>query len=451
MSPTSSSSGTPPRRREPQSHWGYEPYEHTPPHPYGYQGNPPATSHSRGPSGYYSPTPPHYPPRNDYYGYEPSPRGSWGLSHSFDSYSHPPSDRSMPPPSRGPHRGAIRQSLSHEESPLTPIISRLPPSPSRSTQGPPPLLQPKRNDFLPPTPPRKVHERDDKVDLKRSDSNEPKKKKDSDPLSVLANVSAGINDKDQAKKELQDLRHVEESSDKDERRIIIPMPAPTSPLQRRSKVSPITPNTTSPGDKKAPRHAVTPARSLSHTSSWEYGHEYGIESPPRPVIYAPRRRYPGYHDYPQGLPALVEQRSFESQGSYISDRAPYGAPPPAPYHYDEQPYGGYWEGPPTPYPSRYGYEQHQWGGYPERYDMPVEDPYYRGPPPPPSAPLHYRSPYTTVQQPRLEEKSILRKKFSWKHYPEVRFDSIYVCFSFHVFKYSGSHFQLSDFISWNDS
>jgi hypothetical protein len=24
-----------------------------------------------------------------------------------------------------------------------------------------------------------------------------------------------------------------------------------------------------------------------------------------------------------------------------------------------------------------------------------------------------------VQQPRLEEKTILRKKFSWKHYPEV--------------------------------
>ena len=202
------------------------------------------------------------------------------------------------------------------------------------------------------------------------------------------------------------------------------MPAPTSPLQRRSKPSPITPNTTSPGNRKAPRHAVTPARSLSNTSSWEYGHDYGIESPPRPGIYTPRRRYAGYPEYPQGLPALVEQRSFESQGSYISERSPYGAPPPAPYHYDEQPY--YWEAPPTPYPSRYAYEQQQWGGYPERYDMPMEDPYYRAMPP--SAPIHYRSPYTTVQQPRLEEKSILRKKFSWKHYPEVSLDSLCLLF-----------------------
>jgi hypothetical protein len=30
------------------------------------------------------------------------------------------------------------------------------------------------------------------------------------------------------------------------------------------------------------------------------------------------------------------------------------------------------------------------------------------------------APYTYVQQPRLEDKTILRKKFSWKHYPEVR-------------------------------
>ena len=29
------------------------------------------------------------------------------------------------------------------------------------------------------------------------------------------------------------------------------------------------------------------------------------------------------------------------------------------------------------------------------------------------------APYTYVQQPHLEEKTILRKKFSWKHYPEL--------------------------------
>ena len=36
-------------------------------------------------------------------------------------------------------------------------------------------------------------------------------------------------------------------------------------------------------------------------------------------------------------------------------------------------------------------------------------------------PMHHQSqaPYTYVQQPRLEEKTVLRKKFSWKHYPEL--------------------------------
>ena len=29
------------------------------------------------------------------------------------------------------------------------------------------------------------------------------------------------------------------------------------------------------------------------------------------------------------------------------------------------------------------------------------------------------APYTYVQQPHLEEKTVLRKKFSWKHYPEL--------------------------------
>ena len=29
------------------------------------------------------------------------------------------------------------------------------------------------------------------------------------------------------------------------------------------------------------------------------------------------------------------------------------------------------------------------------------------------------APYTFVQQPHLEEKTVLRKKFSWKHFPEL--------------------------------
>ena len=33
------------------------------------------------------------------------------------------------------------------------------------------------------------------------------------------------------------------------------------------------------------------------------------------------------------------------------------------------------------------------------------------------------APYTFVQQPNLESKTVLRKKFAWKHYPEVRWVS----------------------------
>jgi hypothetical protein len=43
---------------------------------------------------------------------------------------------------------------------------------------------------------------------------------------------------------------------------------------------------------------------------------------------------------------------------------------------------------------------------------------YGSPPRHPDDHSHY-APYTYVQQPRLEEKTVLRKKFSWKHYPEV--------------------------------
>ena len=41
-----------------------------------------------------------------------------------------------------------------------------------------------------------------------------------------------------------------------------------------------------------------------------------------------------------------------------------------------------------------------------------------GPPPPHQSSMTY-APYTYVQQPHLEEKTVLRKKFSWKHYPEL--------------------------------
>jgi hypothetical protein len=46
---------------------------------------------------------------------------------------------------------------------------------------------------------------------------------------------------------------------------------------------------------------------------------------------------------------------------------------------------------------------------PHHPGMPMHPPHMGGPPPP----------YPYGHPPRMEEKTILRKKFSWKHYPEV--------------------------------
>jgi hypothetical protein len=65
--------------------------------------------------------------------------------------------------------------------------------------------------------------------------------------------------------------------------------------------------------------------------------------------------------------------------------------------------------------------------------------YGTGAPPPPHAPYYYREgplhrpgtapmyPGTYGHPPLMEEKTILRKKFSWKHYPEVRRTLIDIC------------------------
>ncbi len=403
MSTVSPAVSTPPRRRE--LPWGYPHDYDNSPH-YGHPAAPPGTP-TRGPAGYYGGPPPspygNPPPQggpNEYWSYDHGPPrggGYWGPPSSYGDYP-PPGDRSMPPPSRGP-RGPIRTSLSYEESPPTPHM-RIPNSPGGYNRGPPPT-QPRQGDFLPP-PPRRAPSNDGKGS---------KEKKKGDPLSILANVSAGMTSKD-GKKQQQHSPHASEES-----RTIIPMPAPTSPLQRRSRPSPITPNHSSPENKqRSQRHQVTPSGPiesgarppLEQPSSWDHTPQVGyIEPPPPSGYFPPRRRYPGYGDYPQGPPALVERGSFDSQGEGNYRDRPYGPLPP--YHYDEYGYG-YWEGGPPSYPPP-RYNHYEWyEGAEDGYGIP-----YR---PPPSAPV---APYTMVQQPRLEEKTILRKKFSWKHYPEVRF------------------------------
>lgn len=406
MSTISPAASTPPRRRD--GPWAYPHDYESSPH-YAYHGGTPGGT-PRGHGVYYSgppsasyggpPPPQGVTSGSDYWGYDHGPpRGGayWGAPPSYENYPPPLGDRSMPPPSRGP-RGPIRTSLSHEESPPTPHM-RIPNSPGSYHRGPPPL-QARQGDFLPPRP-RGPPSKED---------NSGKDKKKGDPLSILANVSAGMTGKDGKKKQ-----HEHSPLGSAEARPNLPMPAPTSPLQRRSRPSPITPNQSTPENKiRSQRPQVTPSfppgtgarPPLEQPPSWDYGPDPGYMDPPPPPAYYPsRRRYPGYGDYPQGSPALVERGSFDSQSEGAYRDRPFG--PPTPYHYDEHAYG-YWEAGPPPYPPP-RYNHYDW------YDG-AEDGYGNPYRPPPTAPV---PPYTMVQQPRLEEKTILRKKFSWKHYPEL--------------------------------
>lgn len=186
---------------------------------------------------------------------------------------------------------------------------------------------------------------------------------------------------------------------------------------------------------------------------------------PPPTQYGSRRGPPvgqyyggGRHsDYPpsaRGIPPPHMQRKYPPPrwSSYPpSDpgmRTPYppqqndmgGHPPPMNYspHYNPNqstppPFG---EAPPhpqapsrPPYPSRHSqhsfpphhhhHHHHPHGPPHHQYSNGPSTPMlrYDGQPPAPGG-MHY-APYTYVQQPHLEEKTVLRKKFSWKHYPEL--------------------------------
>jgi len=112
---------------------------------------------------------------------------------------------------------------------------------------------------------------------------------------------------------------------------------------------------------------------------------WGSQGPPPPQ--------PGYRDGPPpGYPPNMgggDPYAPQGYGNYPPPSYP-GAPPPPRHH---------------PYPHGHG------GGPP--------GPHMRGPPPPQPPPNVSEGPYSYVQQPRLVEKTVLRKKFSWKHYPEL--------------------------------
>ena len=214
---------SPPRRRDGAA-WGY-PYDYENSPHYGHQGAPRPGGYYSGAQGMYGGPPPQAgPPGNhppmpphghaghpgEYWSYEhPAARnnGYWGPPPGYDAYHHAQgADRHMPPPVRGP-RGPHRHMGPEEHSPGGHL--RVPPSPrTRLGRGADPSQQ-KRGDFLPPQP-----------------NKDNKGKKKADPLSVLANVSAGMTGKDGKKK--QDQQQQEQQQPQP-----VPIPAPTSPLHRR--------------------------------------------------------------------------------------------------------------------------------------------------------------------------------------------------------------------------
>ena len=281
--------------------------------------------------------------------------------------------------------------------------------------------------------------------------------KGGDPLALLAKVSSDMETKpgQKQKTKLQGKQQVSS----------VP---PTSPLRRTTRTSPvITPTTdnTSSNKRKAevqlhlsfpevpppPRSAPPPVNGpKAVTPMPPYYPPYGDDprGPPPPYHYSgppPSRNAPGYQPYPppphRGAPApppswqrgaeqelgpppshpvVVERHSFDSHDSGVSHDTS-SLPPPSRRYYGQPPHAQNSFGPPR-----------DWPGSPPPAGPPVSgsphgQPYssrfmYGGPTPPvpprPSDPYH-AAPYSYVQQSQMEEKTVLRRKFSWKHYPEV--------------------------------
>lgn len=268
-------------------------------------------------------------------------------------------------------------------------------------------------------------------------------KKQGDPLSVLADVSAGMGGKDKQQK--QDSRPADDGDNKvPSTRTALPGPTPTSPLQRRPKPSPITPSQTPQEGSKhrgggAPPSLGSMATPGGHQPITPVGRSHDVGHPPLPPGWEPPPQQPGpgepyappeyagpppynsplrrgrpgppygggggdFGHFPSDLPALVERGSFDSHGdgsSYRGPQYPPGTPPSRGYFYDDhgppppgygggsagRGGGGYWEGggggPPTPYsPSYPPGPRGNGGGWSQGPPPPSRhDPYY-GPPPP---------------------------------------------------------------------
>ena len=306
-------------------------------------------------------------------------------------------------------------------------------------------------------PPRK--ERSETPPPADEASEEDGEKKDGDPLALLAKVSSDMETKPGEKPKKKES--AAPSSPATPKTTPASMAPPTSPLARRGA------NTTVPAENSRSSPIITPNPSVTQVS-WKRprgADDYSTAtastrrsagSGPKPItpmpphymaVYDERGPPPPHHGYGPPPP----------HGSYpYYPPGPPGGPPP-PHHAYGPPHG-FEGGPPLPPPGPYGpyayphvverhsfdsqesaslNSQESWrrGPYPPPHQYggppppgphegwyPPTTPYMGrdgppGPPPPPPGPP-YVSPYGPLHPP-AEEKTILRKKFSWKHYPEL--------------------------------
>ncbi|KAL7566253.1 hypothetical protein ACA910_011314 [Epithemia clementina (nom. ined.)] len=361
--------------------------------------------------------------------------------------------RALPP---GPPRSS-RFSMPLHRQHLPPISRNVgpapwdPPSPHLETQKHQKEIQPEEEDEEEPEFSRTLSREDH--DESTDDHGGEGEEKGGDPLALLAKVSSDMETKPgQKTKKGSGAQHASS----------VP---PTSPLRRTTRTSPvITPTTdnTSSSKRKSevqvhpsfpevpppPRSAPPAAKGpKAVTPMPPYYPPYG-DDPRGPPSYhysgpPPSRNGQPYPPYPPAShrggpipppswqrgdpefgpphPAVVERHSFDSHESGVSHDSNSLHPP-----------RRYFGQPPPPRPGLYGPPQQDWPRSPPTGPPmsrpPPGQPFpsrymYGGPPPPqpprPGDPYHHTAPYSYVQQPHIDEKTILRRKFSWKHYPEL--------------------------------
>jgi len=215
--------------------------------------------------------------------------------------------------------------------------------------------------------------------MKKMSGKESKNKKKGDALSLLAKVSTAMADPEE--EEEKAAAETEAKAVAQQQYQQQHQQQHRSPPRRESPEKMWSTPKSKYRERNATRQIITPTsldqhRNNGHPHGGGYYHQphqqpYSARYGPPPPHY-PSSATPSYH--PSTSTPPYYHRGVESPTAIVSERGSFEDDRVAPY-------GS---------PSRH-YEDHN---------------------------THY-APYTYVQQPRMEDKTILRKKFSWKHYPEL--------------------------------